>query len=116
MRDTCSALCAVPAAGYNAPMTLTLEQVAHIARLARLRLTPEELETYREQLSAILDHVAQLSELDTNGIPPTSSVLPEQARLRPDEPRPGIGAEVLEKNAPDWEDDQFRVPPVFEVD
>ena len=70
-------------------MSLTREEVAHIAQLARLELTDAELETYREQLSAILDHVAQLAELDTTGIPPTSSVLPDQAALRPDEPRPG---------------------------
>ena len=51
-------------------MTLTLAQVQHIARLARLQLSPEELERYREQLSEILDYAARLQELDTTGIPP----------------------------------------------
>lgn len=95
-------------------MSLTREEVAHIARLARLALTDAELETYREQLSAILDHVAQLGELDTTGIPPTASVLPDQAPLRPDDPRPGLDPAALEANAPDWEAGQFRVPPIFD--
>jgi len=95
-------------------MALTKEEVAHIAQLARLSLTEEELETYRDQLSAILDHFAQLSALDTEGISPTSSVLPAESRLREDAPRSGLGAEKMEKNAPDWTDDQFRVPPIFE--
>jgi len=95
-------------------MSLTHEEVAHIAQLARLALSEEEIETYREQLSAILDHVAQLSELDTAGIAPTSSVLPVNARLRDDEARPGLGADTLAETAPDWEKDQFRVPPIFD--
>lgn len=95
-------------------MSLSKKEVAHIASLARLALTPEELETYREQLSAILDHVAQLDELDTAGISPTSSVLPVHASLREDEPRPGLGVPALKKNAPDWDQDQFRIPPIFE--
>ena len=57
-------------------MPLTTKEVIHIARLARLNLTPEEIERYREQLSAILDHVAQLAELDTTGVAPTTSVRP----------------------------------------
>ena len=101
-------------------MTLTLEEVEHIAELARLRLTPEEKERYREQLSAILDHVAQLQKVDTSGIPPTSSVLPPQGllrpqgSLRPDQPAPGLTLEELLKNAPDTQANQFRVPPVLE--
>lgn len=95
-------------------MSLTLQEVTHIAHLARLKLTDEELETYREQLSAILDHVAQLQKLDTEGIPPTSSVLPPRSVLRDDVPRPGLGAETLMKTAPQVEDDQFKVPPVLE--
>ena len=95
-------------------MSLSKEEVAHIAFLARLSLSEEELETYREQLSAILDHVAQLSELDTEGIAPTSSVLPVHAQLREDEPRPGLGAETLQRSAPDWAEDQFRVPPILD--
>lgn len=95
-------------------MTLTLEEVEHIAELARLRLTSEEKERFREQLSAILDHVAQLQSVDTSGIPPTSSVLPPHGLLRPDQPQPGLTIEELLKNAPDTEANQFRVPPVLE--
>lgn len=95
-------------------MSLTLDEVEHIANLARLRLTEEEKARYRQQLSAILDYVAQLQALDTSGIPPTSSVLPPHSVLRPDEPRPGLATESLLSNAPQVESDQFRVPPVLE--
>ena len=101
-------------------MSLTLQDVTHIAQLARLKLTDEELETYRGQLSAILDHVAQLQKLDTEGIPPTSSVIgtsrsaPQHSVLRDDVPRPGLGAETLMKTAPQATDNQFQVPPVLE--
>ncbi len=67
-------------------MPLTLEEVQHIAELARLQLSSEELERYRGQLSSILDHVAQLQKLDTTGIAPTSSVLPGRSVLREDVP------------------------------
>jgi aspartyl-tRNA(Asn)/glutamyl-tRNA(Gln) amidotransferase subunit C len=95
-------------------MPLTLKEVEHIANLARLELTDEEKARYREQLSAILDYVAQLRELDTTGIPPTSSVLPPRSALREDEPRPGLTLDELLRNAPDVEAGQFRVPPVLE--
>lgn len=95
-------------------MSLTLAEVEHIAELARLSLTEEEKARYREQLSAILDYVARLQTLDTDGIPPTSSVLPARSVLRPDESRPGLSQKDLLRNAPDTESDQFRVPPVLE--
>jgi aspartyl-tRNA(Asn)/glutamyl-tRNA(Gln) amidotransferase subunit C len=95
-------------------MPLTLKEVEHIANLARLELTDEEKARFREQLSAILDYFAQLRELDTSGIPPTSSVLPPRSALRDDEPRPGLSLEELLRNAPDTEAGQFRVPPVLE--
>jgi aspartyl-tRNA(Asn)/glutamyl-tRNA(Gln) amidotransferase subunit C len=95
-------------------MTLTLEQVEHIASLARLDLTPEEKARYTQQLSALLDHFQQLQTLDTTNIPPTASVLPGTGRLRADQPRPGLSTADLLRNAPDVEADQFRVPPVLE--
>ena len=95
-------------------MILTLEEVEHIAELARLTLTETETERYREQLSAILDYFAQLRELDTAGISPTSSVLPARSVLRPDEPRPGLSPEQLLRNAPEAKDNQFRVPLILE--
>ncbi len=94
-------------------MSLTRAEVEHIAQLARLELTDEEIEQYREQLSDVLDYVARLQGLDTRGIPPTASVLPPRTVLREDEPRPPLPrAEVL-ANAAEAQDGQFRVPPVF---
>jgi aspartyl-tRNA(Asn)/glutamyl-tRNA(Gln) amidotransferase subunit C len=95
-------------------MSLTLEQVEHIANLARLELTDEEKTLYREQLSDILDYVARLQALDTNGIPPTSSVLPPRSVLRADQPGSSLPTAVLLNNAPQVEQDQFRIPAVFE--
>jgi len=96
------------------PMQLTPEEVEHIALLARLELTAEEKEHFREQLSSILNHVAKLQRLDTSHIAPTSSVLPSRSRLREDQTTPGLNAEQALRNAPDVENDQFRVPPVLE--
>ncbi len=95
-------------------MTLSSEEVEHIAELARLKLTPEEKALYREQLSAILDYFSQLQNLNTTGIPPTSSVLPPRSVLRHDKPRPGLTRADLLRNAPDAAEDQFRVPPVLD--
>ncbi len=95
-------------------MSLTLEEVEHIASLARLELTAEEKERYRQQLSAILDYARRLQEVDTTGIPPTSSVLPARSRLREDRVEPSLTPAELLRNAPHAEKDQFRVPPVIE--
>ena len=95
-------------------MKLSLEEVEHIAALARLQLTAEEKETYRQQLSAILDHVARLQELDTSGIPPTSSVLPAHGLLREDVAAVGLTAAEALANAPLTQKSQFKVPPVLE--
>ena len=95
-------------------MKLSLAEVEHIANLARLELTAEEKEQYRQQLSAILEHVARLQELDTKGIPPTASVLPTAGRLREDKSRNNLPVEVVLANAPEQKKDQFRVPPVLE--
>jgi len=95
-------------------MPLSAQEVEHIAKLARLQLTDEQKERYRGQLEAILDHVAKLQELDTKDVPPTASVAVTQMPLREDEPRPGLSRDDLLKNAPKRDDDQFRIPPVFE--
>jgi aspartyl-tRNA(Asn)/glutamyl-tRNA(Gln) amidotransferase subunit C len=95
-------------------MTLTLAEVEHIAELARLTLTDKEKERFREQLSDILDYADKLLALDTGEIPPTFSVLPPRSVLRPDRPHPGLSLEELLRNAPQTEQDQFRVPPVLE--
>ena len=95
-------------------MSLTLEEVEHIATLARLELTEEQKARYREQLSAILDYVAKLQELDTENIPPTTGGSVSQMPLRVDEPRPCLSLEELLANAPKEDDNQFKIPPVFE--
>ena len=97
-------------------MTLSLPEVRHIADLARLQLTEDELETYRGQLSAILDYAARLRAVDTGAIPPTASVLPLRTVLRPDEVRPSLPRDVLLQNAPEADpaSGMFRVPPVLE--
>lgn len=95
-------------------MKLTLEEVEHIANLARMRLTKGEKARFREQLSDILDYAARLQAVDTSAIPPTSSVLPARSVLRIDEPRPGLSLEDVLRNAPETEKNQFRVPPVLE--
>jgi aspartyl-tRNA(Asn)/glutamyl-tRNA(Gln) amidotransferase subunit C len=95
-------------------MSLTSEEVEHIAQLARLELTDDEKERYQKQLSAILDYAARLRAIDTSQIPPTSSVLAQSSPLRPDEPAPGLTLEETLRNAPQAEQRQFRVPPVRE--
>jgi aspartyl-tRNA(Asn)/glutamyl-tRNA(Gln) amidotransferase subunit C len=95
-------------------MALTLEEVRHIAELARLELTAEEEARYREQLSAILDYAARLSQIDTSAIPPTATVLPLHAPLRPDEARASAPREEILANAPAAEEGMFRIPPVFQ--
>ena len=95
-------------------MSLSLKDVEHIAKLARLQLTDEQKERYRGQLSTILDHIAKLQELDTQDVPPTMGGSLAEMSLRADEPRPGLEVETLFRNAPEKEGDQFKVPPVFE--
>ena len=95
-------------------MALTIEEVQHVARLARLELTPEQQDLYREQLSAILDYIARLRTLDTTDVPPTVGGGLSQMRLRSDDARPGLPIARLLEGAPDTEDDQFKIPPVFE--
>jgi len=95
-------------------MRLTLQEVEHIAELARLTLTEQEFEQYREQLSAILDYAQSLKDLDTAGILPTSSVLPNRSALREDEIMAGLTTSQVLKNAPKHQDSQFKVPPVMQ--
>lgn len=95
-------------------MSLSREEVEHIALLARLNLTDEEKERYREQLSSILDHFAKLQQLDTSNVPPLSSVLADEMPLRDDKAGACLPPDQLLKNAPQAEDNQFRVPPVLD--
>lgn len=95
-------------------MSLTREEVEHIAELARLDLTEAEKSRFREQLSAILEYAARLQSLDTSQIPPTSTVLATRSPLRPDVPAQGLSTQQALENAPRPEAGQFRVPPVLE--
>ncbi|MDX9864554.1 MAG: Asp-tRNA(Asn)/Glu-tRNA(Gln) amidotransferase subunit GatC [Anaerolineaceae bacterium] len=93
-------------------MSLSPNEVEHIAKLARLTLTDEEKALYGEQLSAILAHFAALEKVDTDHVSPLSSVLAVQTGLRVDKAHQELDTEALLANAPQVEDDQFRVPPV----
>ena len=94
--------------------SLNRDEVERIAELARLALSDAEMERFAPQLSAILEHVQQLSRLDVSGIPPTSSVLPPRTRLREDQPLKGLESAEALANAARHENAQFRVPPVLE--
>ena len=86
---------------------------AHVARLARLELTDEELERFTEQLGAVLEHARDVEAVDTAGVPPTAHPLPLRNVLRDDVVQPGLDrAEVLAQ-APEVEADRFRVPPIL---
>jgi aspartyl-tRNA(Asn)/glutamyl-tRNA(Gln) amidotransferase subunit C len=95
-------------------MKISHDQVEHIADLAKLSLTDDEIDMYADQLSAILAYVEQLGELDTSAIPPTASVLPLQNVLRPDVAKSSLRPDIALKNAPDAADDQFRVSAVLD--
>ena len=95
-------------------MSLSLKEVEHIARLARLNLTDEQKALYRGQLEAILNHVAQLQELDTSDVSPTTSIAPKGMPLREDMPRESLNLEDLLRNASQDNDGQFKIPSVFE--
>jgi aspartyl-tRNA(Asn)/glutamyl-tRNA(Gln) amidotransferase subunit C len=86
------------------------EQVLHVARLSRLRLSDSEIDTLAGELSSILDHVDKLGEVDIEGVEPTSHVVPLENVLREDEPRPSLDREVALSQAPDPHDGAFRVP------
>ena len=95
-------------------MPLTSDEINHIAALARLSLTDDEKSRYRQQLSAVLDYIAKLGEVDTTPIPPTATVLPLRTVLRPDRVTPSLSVPELLANAPESEADMFRVPPVLD--
>jgi aspartyl-tRNA(Asn)/glutamyl-tRNA(Gln) amidotransferase subunit C len=87
--------------------------VEHVAMLARLALTDDEIEEFTEQLGVILEHAAQVSALDTVDVPPTAHPLPLVNVLRPDEVHSGVNRDEVLSQAPAAEDGQFRVPRIL---
>ena len=92
-------------------MAITRDDVLHVAKLAELGLTEEEIERLQQQLNAILEAVGKVSELDLADVPPTSHPLAVVNVFGVDEPRPSLPLEDVFANAPAREDDFFRVPP-----
>jgi aspartyl-tRNA(Asn)/glutamyl-tRNA(Gln) amidotransferase subunit C len=86
------------------------EQVLHVARLSRLRLSEQEVETMTGELSGILEHVDRIGKLDLEGVEPTTHVVALENILRADVPRPSLPAEVALAPAPEPADGAFRVP------
>jgi aspartyl-tRNA(Asn)/glutamyl-tRNA(Gln) amidotransferase subunit C len=91
-------------------MAITREDVLHVAGLARLELTEEEIERLGEQLNAILEAVGKVAELDLEDVPPTSHPLDLANVWAEDDPRPPLTVEEALANAPEREDGFFRVP------
>ena len=95
-------------------MTVTTNDVEHVAKLARLELSKNEKELFTEQLNAILTYAEKLNELNTEHVQPTSHVLKLVNVMRDDHIRPSLTIEEVMSNAPEEEDGQFRVPAVLE--
>ncbi len=95
-------------------MSLSTEDVARLAALARIELSTEELEVLAPQLDVILESVASVSALASDDIPPTSHALRLVNVMRPDEVRPSLPVEMVLANAPAAEQDRFRVPRILD--
>jgi len=92
---------------------ISREDVAHVARLARLDVTGDELDRFAEQLGAVLEHAADLAALDTGGVPPTAHPYPLANVLRDDVVRPSLDRDEVLAMAPAAEDGRFRVPRIL---
>lgn len=93
---------------------LSRQEVLKIARLARLRLTEDEIGLLQKDLNSILEYINKLQQLDTSNIPPTSHVLDIINVFREDEVKKGLTEDEVFKNAPDYEQSHFKVPRVVE--
>ena len=93
-------------------MAISRDEVLHVARLARLALTDEEVERLTEELGAIVDAVSVVAELDLADVPPTSHPLDLVNVWDEDEPRESLPLDDVFANAPERDGDHFRVPPV----
>jgi len=92
---------------------ISRDDVAHVARLARLHVDDEELERFTDQLADVLDHAADIAALDIGDVPPTAHPLPLVNVLREDEVRPGLDHDEVLAQAPAAEDGRFRVPRIL---
>ena len=92
---------------------LTRDDVAHVARLARLELTDDELDLFTGQLAAVLEHAADVEALDVDDVPPTAHPYELANVLRPDEVRPSLDRDEVLAAAPAVEDGRFKVPPIL---
>jgi aspartyl-tRNA(Asn)/glutamyl-tRNA(Gln) amidotransferase subunit C len=90
--------------------------IDHVARLARLELTPEEKERLRAQLGLILEHAAKVGEVAADDVPPTAYAIPRANVLRPDVRTESLPLQDVLANAPEVEDDRFKVPRIVEVE
>ena len=95
------------------PARISTADVAHVARLARLDLSDEDLEQFTEQLGAVLEHAKDVEALDTAGVPPTAHPLPLRNVLRPDLVVPSLDRDEVLAEAPEAEAGQFRVPRIL---
>lgn len=95
------------------PERISRDEVAHVARLARLRLDDDELATFTDQLADVLDHAADVGALDLADVEPTAHPLALASSLRPDEPGPTLDRDEVLDAAPQAEDGRFRVPTIL---
>jgi aspartyl-tRNA(Asn)/glutamyl-tRNA(Gln) amidotransferase subunit C len=94
-------------------MAISIEDVEHVAKLARLKLTEEEKETYRRQLSDVLEHARKISEVDTSDVPPTSHTLPLRNVFREDRLKPSLSVEEATGGASWAVEGAFKVPRII---
>jgi len=95
-------------------MAITIQDVEHIAKLARLKLTEEEKSRFQKELGKIIEYFDQLKKLNTEGVPPNTHVVPLENVLREDKITPSLPVDEALANAPDRKGNYFRVPKVVE--
>ncbi|GAA2160522.1 MULTISPECIES: Asp-tRNA(Asn)/Glu-tRNA(Gln) amidotransferase subunit GatC [Glycomyces] len=94
--------------------TISREEVAHLARLARLEVTDDELDAFAGQLDVILESMKTLAEVNTDGVQPTSHAVPLVNVFREDQPQPSLPREDVLAGGPDTAEDRFRVPRILD--
>lgn len=95
-------------------MSITYDDVLHVAKLARLSLSEDEMQAYTQQLNNILKHIEQLQMLDTDHVEPTSHAIPLHNVVRQDKVEPSLVIDKVLLNAPESDEGQFKVPAVLE--